>query len=212
MTQRILGPTGGRRRRRTLLLPFMLVVVVGLMLTAGAQAVHDVSVFQLDTPSADAQVSVGSTAHHDDWDVICKANPDHLHAQGGLRDGRRHHLDRRRLHEADGLLNAVDLHRRRLEGRSPAFRAAWAWKDEAGGLPDKDNLLHAYAARYSTAPSAECPVGAGLTSCELIYFGSDRFANDGDATQAFWFLQNRVTLGANSIGGGFGFTGTHQHR
>ena len=79
-----------------------------------------------------------------------------------------------------------------------------------GRTAEKDNLLHAYAARYSTAPSPECPVGAGLTSCELIYFGSDRFANDGDATQAFWFLQNRVTLGSNSMGAA-GFTGTHRN-
>ena len=115
------------------------------------------------------------------------------------------------MHRADGLLNSTIFTGGGSKDISGISSGAWAWKDEAGGLPDKDNLLHAYAARYSTAPSPECPVGAGLTSCELIYFGSDRFANDGDATQAFWFLQNRVTLGSNSIGGGFGFTGTHRN-
>src|SRR6185503_13332451 len=40
----------------------------------------------------------------------------------------------------------------------------WAWKDGAGGLPDKDNLLHSFAARYSlpgTLPGGSCPNGTG---------------------------------------------------
>jgi hypothetical protein len=74
----------------------------------------------------------------------------------------------------------------------------WAWKDGAGGLPDKDNLLHSFAARYSTQ--------AG----EVLYFGSDRFDNSGDAQQGFWFFQNSIALGSNSVGGGTGFTGVHR--
>ena len=70
------------------------------------------------------------------------------------------------------------LHRRRLE--DPEDISAWAWKD-GGGLPDKDNLRDAFAARYTVAGE------------EILYFGSDRFANDGDAQQGFWFLQNEVT-------------------
>lgn len=75
----------------------------------------------------------------------------------------------------------------------------WAWKDGAGGLPDKDNLLHSFAARYST------------TAGEILYFGSDRFDNSGDAQQGFWFFQNSIALGNNSIGGGSGFTGVHRN-
>ena len=81
----------------------------------------------------------------------------------------------------------------------------WAWKD-AGGLPDKDNLLHSFAARYSQPASASCPSGTAAT-CELLYFGSDRFDNSGDAQQGFWFFQNSIGLGSNSVGGGTGFTG-----
>jgi hypothetical protein len=84
----------------------------------------------------------------------------------------------------------------------------WAWKDGAGGLPDKDNLLHSFAARYSLPPSSSCPSSG--TSCEVLYFGSDRYDNSGDAQQGFWFFQNSIGLGSNPVGGGSGFTGVHR--
>src|SRR5262249_13516415 len=84
----------------------------------------------------------------------------------------------------------------------------WAWKDGAGGLPDKDNLLHSFAARYSLTPGRSCP-STGAT-CEDLFFGSARLDNSGDAQQRFWFFQNPIGLGNNSVGGGFGFTGLHK--
>jgi len=93
---------------------------------------------------------------------------------------------------------------------------SWAWKDE-GGLPDKDNLEHGFAARYSLAPNATtCPTdpdGGGplpaFPTCEVLFFGSDRFANDGDAVQGFWFFQDKIELGNTPRGGGSAFTGHH---
>lgn len=64
----------------------------------------------------------------------------------------------------------------------------WAWKDQLGGLPDKDNITNAYAAAYADAQGA-------LT----IYFGADRFATAGDAEMGFWFFHQRV----QAIGGKF---------
>ena len=91
----------------------------------------------------------------------------------------------------------------------------WAWKDGAGGLPDKDNLLHAFAARYTVPASATCPSNPDGTvnpnvPCDILFFGSDRFDNSGDAHQAFWFLQNKVELNETKLGGGFGFDGVHR--
>src|SRR6185295_16158200 len=63
----------------------------------------------------------------------------------------------------------------------------------------------AYAVRYSLPPSINCPSG-GNPTCEVIYFGSDRFDNSGDAQQGFWFMQNGIGLGTNKVGGGQGFT------
>lgn len=88
---------------------------------------------------------------------------------------------------------------------------SWLWKNE-GGLPDKDNLLHGFAARYSLAPNATtCPVTGTATTCEVIFFGSDRFANDGDAVQGFWFFQNKIERTNTSSGGGFKFSGHHRN-
>src|SRR5207244_4720364 len=60
--------------------------------------------------------------------------------------------------------------------KDPQDISNWAWKD-AGGLPDKDNLLHAFAARYSVTGAGgttDCPTG---TTCDALYFGSDRLDN-----------------------------------
>jgi hypothetical protein len=65
----------------------------------------------------------------------------------------------------------------------------WAWKN-GGGLPDKDNLLNAFAARYT------------VNNEQLLYFGSDRFDNSGDAVQGFWFFQQDVDK-VGTTGGGF---------
>jgi hypothetical protein len=73
----------------------------------------------------------------------------------------------------------------------------WAWKDGAGGLPDKDNLLNASAASVK------------IGGDRVIYMHADRFANDGSAEMAFWVFQNPVSLGTNRIGGGTGFNGVH---
>ena len=76
-----------------------------------------------------------------------------------------------------------------------------------GRPPGQDNLSHAYAVRYSLPPSPNCPSGGNAT-CDVIYFGSDRFDNSGDAQQGFWFLQNAIGLGTNKVGGANGFTST----
>src|SRR5262247_889683 len=57
----------------------------------------------------------------------------------------------------------------------------WKWKNQLGGLPDKDNITNAYAAAYTNA-------AGDLT----VYFGADRFATAGDAQLGFWFFHQRV--------------------
>jgi hypothetical protein len=51
------------------------------------------------------------------------------------------------------------------------------WLHKAGSVLDKDDLAHAYAARYSTRGQV------------LLYFGADRTANDGDSQIGFLVLQ-----------------------
>ena len=59
-------------------------------------------------------------------------------------------------------------------------------------MPDKDEITNAYAAAYNVAGDL------------IIYFGLDRYANNGDAQVGFWFFQNPIGLNPNGT-----FSGTH---
>ena len=93
--------------------------------------------------------------------------------------------------ESDGAPNATIF--TGGGSKDPQDVTAWRWKDGSGGLPDKDNLQHSFAARFTE------------NGDELLYFGSDRFDNSGDAHQAFWFFQDEVSRNANGT-----FDGTHR--
>jgi hypothetical protein len=103
--------------------------------------------------------------------------------------------------------------------KDPIDISSWAWKTDTGGLPDKDNLTHGFAARYSIPSSPACPGRNpdgtantdGTLKCEMLYFGNARFDNSGDAQQGFWFFQNKIGLGSTAQNGGFGFTGVHRN-
>jgi hypothetical protein len=89
---------------------------------------------------------------------------------------------------------------------------SWLWKP-SDTIPDKDTILHAFAAKYSlpsTGTTGNCPTPVGTTTCDVIFFGSDRFTNDGDAQLGFWFFKNAVTRNnPTATSGAQGFTGHH---
>lgn len=161
-----------------------------------AQAVHDTGAFELDGNAT------STTA--DDWDRVChQVNPTACPTPNQSTNGA----------TAVDWTAEANLNSSIFTGggsKDPQDINQWAWKDGAGGLPDKDNLLHAFAARYSLTPSAHCPSG-GADTCDVIFFGSDRYDNSGDAQQGFWFLQNKVTLGSKAVGGGTSFNGVHKN-
>jgi hypothetical protein len=202
MTKQVIGKAGSPRRRWSILIALAAALAGGLIYIAGAQAVHGAGLFELDVASANAEDGVGSVLAGDDWDLICKAHPTTCTFQTGETPAGTQTASVS-SHVSDGNLDATIFHGGGSKDGLPI--AGWLWKDGAGGLPDKDNLLHAYAARYSKATDAGCP-STGAT-CEVIYFGSDRYANDGDATQAFWFLQNPIAANGAASQGGFKFTG-----
>lgn len=87
----------------------------------------------------------------------------------------------------------------------------WWFKD--GSVPDKDDITNAYAAAYlieddvcldGNDDSILCSDGSAVsgpvhfTDDLVIYFGLDRFDNNGDAFAGFWFLQDKVTLNNSS--------------
>src|SRR6266704_2957369 len=187
-----------KRRRTWAVLPAACaaVLAMGLAMPA-ALAVHDTGAFELDGNATNSPTTPG-----DDWDNVCHqvtgsdcSTTSDTSASGGAT--------------AVNWLSEPNVNTTIFTGggsKDPIDIDQWAWKDGAGGLPDKDNLQHAFAARYSLPPSPTCPSGGG-TTCEVLYFGSDRFDNSGDAQQGFWFFQNAISLGTQKVGGAQGFNG-----
>lgn len=85
-------------------------------------------------------------------------------------------------------------------GGSKDTKDLGSWRWNTGSTPPKDQLTNAYAAAY-TAPSHDGVVQKGDS---IVYFGADRYANNGSAQIGFWFFQNRVTRNSDGT-----FTGVH---
>jgi hypothetical protein len=180
--------------------------------TAGAVyvlAVHDTGAFQLD---ADANTQAATPG--DDWDRVCYQNAVTPVALGGLGLDPGPAATLCGTNVGTPTATAVSWAAEPNPAstiftgggsKDPIDINQWAWKNDANAPPDKDNLVHAYAARYSLPNSVTCPSGDPTKNCEVIFFGSDRFDNSGDSQQAFWFLQNQISTASNPIGGGSGF-------
>ena len=179
---------GGRRRRRLLTAGIAMLsattAIVALGLGVGpASAVHDTGAFELDGNATNNPAVAG-----DDWDNVC-------HQVTGS--------DCSTTNNTTGA-TAVDwvaepnVNSTIFTGggsKDPNDINQWAYNDNAGGLPAKDNLLHSFAARYPNTSDGD-----------VLFFGSDRLDNSGDAVQGFWFFQNKVTLNtANQT-----FNGVHK--
>jgi hypothetical protein len=175
-----------------------------------ALAVHDTGAFELDGNAVNQPGTPG-----DDWDNVCHQ------VTGSAQCGTTSDTTgaTATAWNSDTLLNSSsvfspDPNATIFTGggsKDPIDVNQWAWKDGAGGLPDKDNLQHSFAARYSLTPNAStCPSG-GAPTCDVLFFGSDRFDNSGDAQQGFWFFQNPIGLTTTASGGGFAFSGVHRN-
>src|SRR6266536_1169894 len=124
-----------------------------------AAAVHDTGSFELDGNATNG------AAPGDDWDNVCHQV---IHSDTACST----------TSDTTGA-SAVDWvpepnHNATIftggGSKDPSDINQWAWKDGAGGLPDKDNLLHSFAARYPSTSEGD-----------VLYFGSDRLDNSGDA-------------------------------
>jgi len=142
------------------------------MLTAGAQAVHDDGVFELDR-NAIADPAVPG----EDWNLVCPSNTPVGTAPGCLGGStaqtKAFVTDDNRIYTGGSTKDDLDIP---------------GWRHTSGSVPDKDELLHGYAARYG----------------DLLYFGADRLANNGDAQIGVWFFQSSVGPLANGT-----FSGQH---
>jgi hypothetical protein len=219
--RKMAGPTGSWRRRWGGLLSLVIIVSAALLFVRTVRAVHDTGSFQLDGDAATDTFTVPTTPvpATDDWDKVCYQVAIRPVAQGGLG------LTPAQATAKCGIGSPTSgaIAASWVEEPNPASSiftgggskdphdiSDWLWKNDQNNPPDKDNLVHAYAVRYSLPNSPSCPSGDPTKNCDVIYFGSDRFDNSGDATQGFWFLQNKVELTNTKSQGGFLFSGVHR--
>src|SRR5437867_2466702 len=217
VAMRVVGRHGNRVRRSGIILSLVMTVAADIALVKTVLAVHDTGLFQLDGEATSSTFLPGFPAT-DDWDKVCHqvnpaACPSGSNTTGAAAVSWTSETDpSASIFTGGGSKDPIDINQ-------------WAWKDQ-GGLPDKDNLLHAFASRYQksmvgrTTPDPTCPNGTGpgtayptfdpTKPCDVLFFGSDRIDNSGDAQQGFWFFQNEISLASNSVGGGSGFSGVHK--
>jgi hypothetical protein len=69
------------------------------------------------------------------------------------------------------------------------------WAFTSTSTPDKDTLTHGFAASY-TGPAAQ-------GGDNLLVFGADRFANNGDSNIGIWFFQDNVSIPSGASKGTF---------
>src|SRR5215210_5173786 len=170
MAGRIMGPTGSARRRRWLGVPLAMVMLVALFWIAGAQAVHDDGNFQLDR-NAFTTDTLGAPYTGHDWDQVYDAA---TYGSPGTAI---------KSFQTDGADASIFI-----GGGSKDTNNVTSWQHTNGSVPDKDNLLHGYAAQYG----------------DVLYFGADRFDGNGTATLGVWFFQSNVGPKADGS-----FSGSH---
>ena len=212
------------RQGRRLLTSLAILAVISGTLVVGSAVLASTPAGQFELEGNALSASGSDGAAPDDWDRVCYEQA----IKDGLSTGAASALCTATnpthgatavawttdTHGAVGPLGACTGNNCTIftggGSKDPIDINQWAWKDNTGGLPDKDNLLHGFAARYSIPSSTTCPGTGGdttgATTCEMLYFGNDRYDNSGDAQQGFWFFQNKIGLGTNSVGGGSGFT------
>lgn len=88
-------------------------------------------------------------------------------------------------------------------GKDSLDLSGWTRKDVAKVVPDKDNITDAFAKQYMVDHDGN----SATPEHRVIYFGADRFANNGDAALGFWFFQQRVQLTGTN-----GFSPNHTAR
>lgn len=142
-----------------------------------AHAVHDNGAFELDKNAVDDS----GAGLPDDWET--------LYNNGGNDGGS--------ATAFSGIVADVVEDQIFTGGGSKTIHDVGSWKHKSaspGSPPDKDNITDAYAANYV--------VGGD----QLIYFGADLLAANGDAELAFWFFQDAITQLPNGT-----FDGAHQN-
>jgi hypothetical protein len=216
-----------RQGRRLLTLLATGGLLIGTLAYAGtAVAVHDEGVFQLDgngttagEPNANIDNPQANVSGAHDWDQIYQ---DCLAANSGVNNpattgcGNSTFPTSKASH-ATFVTDYTGAGDTILTGGSTKDIndiPSWLWNQTATtSVQGKDDIEHAFAAQYDiatggTGQPVDCgSITAATADCKLLYFGADRFANDGNTTMGFWFFQHAV----GAVAGGT-FSGQHTAR
>jgi hypothetical protein len=178
----------GEAKQRPLILKkrwaALTLVVSGILLFFSVTvvlAVHDLGIFELDRNTTD-QAGGG-----DDWVM--------LYAGGGSAES------------FTGILSDTVAPGQQFQGggsKDSNDISQWLW--QPGEPLDKDDITNAYAGAYIYGGPEKCPVGnPPRPYCTqpgdlIIYYGLDRFANNGSAQVGFWFFKIQLPHQCLAIG------------
>jgi hypothetical protein len=198
-------PLGKAPRGRTLLAIIASLVILAVYGAIPAFAVHDIGVFQLDG-NASTAINPAPTAL-EDWDLICKAHQPSSTPPGtcvfapGYTVPSGTTVAKPSSFVVDPSTSATDDI---LKGGTKDDNDMNSWKwTSAKPSPPKNDLTDGYAAEYTCKGSQPNSVAGctGTLNDQLLYFGADRFSNNGSANVAFWFFQKKVVQQANNANG-----------
>ena len=157
--------------------PSRRVGVVGSILAGAAIALLAYASVLSDTFEIDQDATATNAAPGDDWDLLL-ANGN---ASGAF------------VFDSDPVNSSADDNftgggSKDVRDISSAGITTNFWQNTTATPPDKDDIEHAFAASYTAAGNGDL----------LIYFGADRFSNNGDSAIGFWFFQAEVSDNNNS--------------
>ena len=155
----------------------LLIAVLLLLPLAVLLAVHDLGIFELEGNA------LNDPAPGDDWDNVYNGTGSSLASvfvgTGGIE-----------VPVGEGGSDVTYF----TGGGSKDNNDVSQWKYTDGDVaPNKDDITDAYAATY-TDPNGHT----------IIYFGADRFANNGDSQIGFWFFRSPIGLDPDGT-----FSGVH---
>jgi hypothetical protein len=155
-------------------------LLTSVVLALPASASHDARSFELDANAWNTGAS------GDDWSFVVPADHSSTSIVSSfVPDGENPPLDTSYF----------------TGGGSKDLNDVPAWAHTTGDVaPDKNEITNAFAVAYRSARDT----GKTNVGDLLVYFGLDRYANNGDAQVGFWFFRNAV--GMRSDGS---FSGKH---
>ncbi len=155
-------------------LRLILLGVVLFGVAAAQQKVDNNTIFQLNGL---AQRALGVPSAADDWDCYFWSNPPEAQPLGCPK------------HATTASFKPNVTNKNTFTSGSKDTAGIGTWSYSSGSVPDKDDIQHAYALAYN--PSGEL----------LVYFGADRYANNGNANLGFWFFKSAVSISGGTFGG-----------